>query len=75
MMAKTVLSVPDISCDHCKATITNVLAPVAGVRAVDVDVPTKRVSVDYDAATVGVERLKELLAEEDYPVAAVESPA
>jgi copper chaperone len=74
-MARTILSVPDISCDHCKATITKALTPVAGVQAVDVDVPAKQVRVDYDASALDVDRLKALLAEEDYPVAAVETPA
>ncbi len=70
-MAKAVLNVPDISCEHCQRTITNALTPVEGVRSVTVDIPSKQVAVDYDEATVDVERMKEILEEEDYPVASV----
>lgn len=70
-MATSVLNVPDISCEHCERTITNALSPVAGVRSVTVDIPTRQVRVDYDDAQVKVDRLTELLAEEDYPVASV----
>lgn len=70
-MAKTILSVPDISCEHCERTITETLSPVDGVKSVKVDIPAKAVTVDYDEATVSVDRFKELLKEEDYPVAEV----
>jgi copper chaperone len=70
-MATTVLKVPDISCEHCERTITNALTPVAGIRAVDVDIPAKQVQVDYDDAQVDVEQMKEILQEEDYPVESV----
>ena len=73
-MAKTVLNVPDISCEHCQLTITKALTPAEGVRSVEVDIPNKQVRVDYDEAALGVDRLKEILAEEDYPVASVDSP-
>jgi len=68
-MAKTTLSVPDISCEHCERTITEALTPLDGVRNVKVDIPSKQVSVDYDEATVDVERFKAVLQEEEYPVA------
>jgi copper chaperone len=70
-MATTVLNVPDISCEHCERTITNALTPVAGIRAVNVDIPAKQVQVDYDDAQVDVEQMKEILQEEDYPVESV----
>ena len=70
-MAQTVLNVPDISCEHCQRTITNALTPVAGVRAVDVDIPARQVRVEYDEAAVDVDRMKEILREEDYPVESV----
>ena len=71
-MAKTVLHVPDISCEHCERTVKEALTPIAGVQTVAVDIPAKRVTVDYDAGKVTVDRMKEALQEEDYPVAAVE---
>lgn len=67
-MATTTLSVPDISCAHCERTIKETLTPVAGVLSVNVDIPAKSVKVDYDETTVNVDKFKELLAEEEYPV-------
>ncbi len=71
-MAQVVLHVPDISCEHCKRTITNVLTPVEGVRGSAVDVPKRQVRVDYDETQVDVEQLGAILQEEDYPVASAE---
>ena len=70
-MATTVLNVPDISCEHCQRTISNALTPVEGVRTVNVDIPTKQVQVDYDETVVDVNRMKEILQDEDYPVESV----
>ena len=70
-MKSVVLNVPDISCEHCERTITGALSPMAGVCSVNVDIPTKLVRVAYDEGAVDVERMKEVLQEEDYPVASV----
>jgi len=70
-MATTILSIPDISCEHCERTIKGALSPVNGVRTVDVDIPARQVRVDYDEQAVDVDRMKAILEEEDYPVAAV----
>ena len=45
------------------------LAPVEGVQGVTVDIPARSVRVEYDEARIGVDRMKEILAEEEYPVA------
>ena len=71
-MATTVLNVPDISCGHCQATITNALSPLPGVQSVNVDIPTKKVTVDYDPSVVQVDAMKDVLGEEDYPVESTE---
>jgi len=70
-VATTVLTVPDISCEHCERAITGALQPVEGVQSVNVDISGRQVRVDYDPTTVSVDRMKEILAEEDYPVASV----
>ena len=70
-MATTVLKVPDISCEHCERTITAALTPVEGIHRVDVDIPERKVRVEYDAAQVSVEHMKEVLEEEEYPVESV----
>ena len=71
-MATAILKVPDISCEHCERTVKSALGQVAGVQQVRVDIPDKRVQVEYDPGQVGVDRMRDVLAEEDYPVAAVE---
>ena len=71
-MATNVLNVPDISCGHCQATITGALSPIPGVDSVSVDIPSKKVTVQYDPAVVGLDQMKVVLAEEDYPVESVE---
>ncbi len=68
-MATVVMTVPDISCEHCQRTITSALTPVEGVETVSVDIPTKQVTVAYDEARVSVARMKEILQGEEYPVA------
>ena len=70
-MANVILNVPDISCEHCERTITSALTPVDGVRSVNVDIPTKQVTVEYDASAVDVNRFKDVLKEEDYPVESI----
>ena len=70
-MATSILNVPDISCEHCERTITTALSPVEGIHAVDVDIPARQVRVEYDETTVDVDRMKEILQEEDYPVESV----
>ena len=68
-MKTVVLNVLDISCEHCERTITEALTPMEGVRSVNVHIPTKQVRVEYDERTADVEQMKEVLGEEDYPVA------
>ncbi|HEY7201573.1 MAG TPA: heavy-metal-associated domain-containing protein, partial [Candidatus Dormibacteraeota bacterium] len=58
----------DISCGHCERAITEALGPVDGVREVGVDIPARTVTVAYDEGTVAIDRLREVLAEADYPV-------
>ena len=70
-MEKTTLNVPDISCEHCEHAITEALTPIEGVQLVHVDIPTKAVTVTYDADKVTVDKFRDVLAEEEYPVAGV----
>ncbi len=70
-MKQVTLSVPDIDCEHCEHAITEALTPVKGILAVQVDIPAKTVKLDMDEGAITVDKVKEILAEEDYPVAAV----
>ena len=70
-MTIKVLTVPDISCSHCEHAIVGALEPLEGIGSVRVDIPAHLVSVEFDEAKVGLDRIKEVLLEEDYPVSAV----
>ena len=70
-MATAVLTVPDISCEHCERAIKGALTPVEGVQSVSVDIPAKQVQVEFDQSRVSVDQMKGILQEEDYPVASV----
>jgi copper chaperone CopZ len=69
MVTRAVLEVPDISCEHCERTVRSTLEPITGVHCVQVDVPARTVTVDYDAGAVSLGEMSAALAEEDYPVA------
>ena len=49
---KTVTTVfcTDIDCDHCKAKVMNTIPFEKGIKNVEVDVPTKKITVTYDPA-------------------------
>ena len=70
-MATVILSAPDISCGHCERTITQALSPVKGIRRVAVSIPQQHARIHYDPELVDIERMKAILEEADYPVAAV----
>jgi copper chaperone len=70
-MSKVVLDVPEISCEHCSQAITNALTPQRGVQTVRVDVPAQQVYLEFDEGAISLDKVKEILAEEEYPVEAV----
>jgi len=43
------LSVPEISCDHCKMSIEGAVSELAGVDKVEVTIDTKTVDVSFDS--------------------------
>ena len=70
-MTRVTLSVPNIDCEHCEHTVMTALTPLAGVQSVKVDIAGKLVLLDYDESSLGLDKVKEVLAEEDYPVESV----
>jgi copper chaperone len=53
-MGREVLDVPEMSCNHCRATIEAAVGEVPGVRAVAVDLDGKHVTVDGDFSRADV---------------------
>jgi copper chaperone len=74
-MATTVLTVPDISCEHCERAVKSALEPLAGVGSVAVNIPEHLVRVDFDESKVDIDAMRAALAEEEYPVSAVDGRA
>lgn len=60
----TTLSVPDMSCNHCKMTVEKALGEVAGAGSVKVDLSSRQVEVDGRAP---VEALLQALDRAGYP--------
>ena len=58
-------TVPNIGCDNCVRTIVTELSQKQGIRKVEGDVQTKRVSVDWEAPMTW-EAIVETLDEIDY---------
>ena len=65
-MTTTILTLPGISSQMCKPAIEGIVAAIEGVAAVDVDVPTKTVTIIHrdDEA-----RLVEAIEEQGFHVA------
>jgi copper chaperone len=62
-------SVPNISCMHCVHTIQTEVAEIQGVHSVKADAAGKTVEIVFDAPA-SEEKIKALMMEINYPVAA-----
>ncbi len=71
-MTRSTLSVPEISCEACSATIAGALEVLPGVAAVSVDLVRKLVSVEHDVRAT-IERLVDAVEGQGYEVAAGET--
>ena len=58
---------PDISCGACANAIKRSLGAVPGVQAVEVDVPGKNVTVEYDDAQLNDNAIRARLEKAGYP--------
>ncbi len=67
-MQTVTYSIPNISCMHCVHTIKGELSELPGVKTVEADQNTKRATITFDAPA-NEEKIKELLAEINYPAA------
>lgn len=72
-MEKKTFQVPNIGCDGCVRTIRNELTGIPGVRQVDGDVPSKTVTLEYDAPATW-DAIQAKLVEIDYAPAAPMMP-
>lgn len=68
-MTRTLLSVPDISCEHCQHAIEGALRDEPGVNSVHVDVASKTVYLEFDPATLSLTEVSRILDDEGYAIA------
>jgi copper chaperone len=68
-MTDITLSVPDISCDHCKNSIEGALNPLKGVGLAEVSIPDRTVTISYDNDSVTLDTIVDAIGEQGYEVA------
>ena len=66
----TVLTVPDMSCGHCKTTVEDALSSINGVELARVDLDAKIVTVDHSDG-LDEAALREAVVEAGYAVTEV----
>lgn len=66
---EVVLSVPDVSCEHCVKTINGALGGLPGIEMVSTDLPTKSVHLRYDVSQLSMEQIEVTLDDAGYTVA------
>ncbi|MEN8234426.1 MAG: copper ion binding protein [Actinomycetota bacterium] len=67
MTTKT-LTVPEISCGHCKASIEQAVSQLDGVAHVEVDVDDRAVALDFDGTDATFEAIVAAIEEQGYDV-------
>ncbi len=67
-MQQKTLTVPDISCGHCKMAIEGAVKKLAGIESVSADVPGKKVSLEFDESRVSLNDIIRSIEEAGYTV-------
>ncbi|HZJ48089.1 MAG TPA: copper ion binding protein [Acidimicrobiia bacterium] len=67
-MSTKTLTVPEISCGHCKASIEGAVAPLDGVARVEVHIDERTVDLDYDGTDATFEAIVAAIEEQGYDV-------
>jgi copper chaperone len=70
-MVQEVLSVPDVSCNHCVSAIEGAVGGLQGVQSVTVDLDRKDVAIRFDDGQVAREDIVTAIQGEGYEVAHV----
>lgn len=68
-MTTMTLSVPGISCGHCKMSIEGAVSTLPGVDKVEVDIDPKTVALSFDDSSVSLDQIVEAIEEQGYDVA------
>jgi copper chaperone len=69
MTTNVKLSVPDISCGHCKSSIEGAVAPMEGVASAEVTIEDRTVDVAFDETVVDLDAIVTAIEDQGYEVA------
>ncbi|MCL1599457.1 MAG: copper ion binding protein [Actinomycetia bacterium] len=67
-MTQITLSVPDISCGHCKSSIEGAVGPMDGVAKAEVSISDRTVDVEFDPAKVELDAIVSAIDDQGYEV-------
>jgi copper chaperone len=67
-MTQVTLSVPDISCGHCKSSIEGAVNPLEGVDTAVVTIDDRNVAIEYDGSETTMEAIVAAIDEQGYEV-------
>lgn len=67
-MAKTILNVDGMSCEHCVKAIKKAVGALPGVSDVTVDLSAKTVAVDHDPVQAPQDKIKSEIEDQGYEV-------
>lgn len=65
---KMKLNVEGMSCSHCENRVKKVVGALNGVQSVAVDLAGKSVTVEFDAAQIGLRAIADAIEEQGYDV-------
>lgn len=68
-MTQITLSVPDISCGHCKSSIEGAVNPLEGVETAIVAIDDRNVAIEYDGSEATMEAIVNAIDEQGYEIA------
>jgi len=67
-MEKIVMNVMGMSCSHCENAVKKAVLSLGGVVKVDVDIPTKKVVIEYQAEKITPADFKAAIEDQGYDV-------
>lgn len=74
-LIQTTLYISNMTCAHCESTIEHALTDMAGIADVKASYSLGTVNVTYDPNEIELERIEELIEEQDYYVKKENSPS
>ncbi|HVR31949.1 MAG TPA: copper ion binding protein [Acidimicrobiia bacterium] len=68
-MSTATLSVPTISCGHCKSSIEGAVGTLAGIDRVEVTIDAREVEIEFDENSIDLDTIVAAIEEQGYDIA------